>query len=105
MPKCLRTCKHKKSANYNIGPLNGFVVRVEHKIQQLSGAPSLLEQRYNLFETTNVRLRGTVYEISRSERHSGGALTPWGDTLLVMNRRGTIRRLTEGEKIVETGRL
>lgn len=88
---------------YDAGPFNKTIARVERKIQSLSGAPDPLAQRYNLFETTNVRLRGTVYRIPRDERSSGGALATWGDTLLVMNRRGTVRHLTEGEEIVPTG--
>lgn len=86
----------------NIGPFNSFADRVERNLAETAGGPSELQQRMDIIETTNVRLRGDVYDIPRSEFRSGGGLEPWGEDLLVMNRRGTIRRLIEGEGIVET---
>ncbi len=85
-----------------VGPFNGFADRIDRNLSELRGEPSPLEQRVNVIETTNVRLRGTIYPIPRREFTSGGALAPWGDDLLVLNRRGTIRRLVEGEGVRPT---
>lgn len=89
-------------SRYNVGPLNDLAERVERKLNETAGGPSELESRYAVIETTNVRLVGTVYDVPRAEFTSGGALAPWGDELLVMHRRGTIRRLVEGEGILPT---
>ncbi len=85
------------AGRYSFGPFNNLADRVERKWLELTGQPSEFESRYSLIETTNVRLVGDVYEVPRTEYTSGGALAPWGDELLVMHRRGTIRRLIEGE--------
>jgi len=89
-------------SRFGVGPFNGFAERVERNLAELRGEPSELERRVGVIETTNVRLVGTVYDIPRQEFTSGGALAPWGDDLLVLNRRGTIRRLVEGEGVLPT---
>jgi len=89
--------------HYEIGAFTSLVERVERKVNELRGAPSEWDIAFDLIETTNVRLRGTVYEIPRDEFASGGALAVWGQDLLVMDRLGTIRRLVEGQGIVPTG--
>jgi cytochrome c2 len=86
----------------NIGPFNSFADRVERNLNEAAGRPTEFDLRMDTIETTNVRLRGEVYDIPRSEFTSGGGLAPWGEDLLVLNRRGTIRRLIEGEGIIET---
>lgn len=90
------------ASRYAVGPFNGLADRIERKWNEVSGAPSELEARYALIETTNVRLVGEVYRVPRSEFTSGGAMAPWGEDLLVMHRRGTIRRLVEGEGVFPT---
>ena len=87
---------------FQIGPFTGLADRVSAKLDELRDVPTESEARFDLIETTNVRLRGEVYRIERQDFSSGGALAVWGDDLLVITRRGTVRRLIEGEGIVET---
>ena len=89
-------------SRYSVGPFNKFANRIEKKLTESSGQASDLEKRLSVIETTNVRLVGDVYDVPRDEFKSGGALAPWGDELLVMHRRGTIRRLVEGEGVFPT---
>jgi cytochrome c2 len=89
-------------SRYSLGPFNTLADRIERKWGEVSGQPSELARRYSLIETTNVRLVGRVYDVPRQEYSAGGAMAPWGDDLLVMHRRGTIRRLVEGKGFFPT---
>lgn len=87
---------------FGVDPLASMAERVQNKVNELRGLPSEDEARLDVIETINLRLRGEIYHIERDEWTSGGALTVWGDDLLLMDRRGILRRFTDETGITDT---
>ncbi len=85
-----------------ITPLHSVMVKVNRVLRRAEGGPTLTERRTDRIETTFLRLNGTVYPMPNNDFVRGGALTVWGDDLLVMNRAGTIYLLDEASGLQAT---
>lgn len=78
-----------------LAPLYGPLSKIERKIDRAMGVPPETEQRTALLETTFLRLRGEVFQMPANDYINGGAMTVWGDHLLVMNHKGVVHVLDE----------
>lgn len=83
-------------------PFHSIANRIERKMIEVSGMPTPEQQRLAQIETTSIRLKGTVYDTPHRIIGNGGALTVWGDDLLVLARTGEVFRFAEGRGLVET---
>jgi cytochrome c2 len=77
------------------GLLYRMIAGVEARVVRLRGTPSPTEQRVTLLETTFLQLRGEVWEEPDNDFVAGGALTVWGEDLLVLDHRGRVMRFRE----------
>lgn len=83
-------------------PLHGLAQRIEGKLTRSAGGPSETEKRVSTVETTFLRLRGAVFPMPGNDWVNGGALTVWGDNLLVLHSSGRILLYVEGEGLRDT---
>lgn len=90
------------SNKLKVDPLYGFMFKVERKLGKVFGEPSLTEKLVQSINTTFVELRGRVFEIPNNDYVNGGALTEWGDDLIVMNHSGDMFYLDESKGLLRT---
>lgn len=86
----------------SISFIDNLVFRVERKIGKLLGHPTETEKLVRKVETTFVELHGKVFTLPKNDYINGGALTVWGDEILIIARDGTIYFLKDDEKIVRS---
>lgn len=87
---------------FEVPPLYRIAERIEGKLTRTTGGPSETELRVATVESTFLRLRGTVWPIPDNDWINGGALTVWGEDLLVLHSSGRVLRFVEGEGLVAT---
>lgn len=90
---------HKES----LPPLNRIMTRIDAKLFPETSAAQLTERLTRRLETTFLRLEGAVWEIPDNDFVNGGAMTVWGERLLVMNHAGRIYLFDEGKGLAPTG--
>ena len=75
---------------FALNPVDGLLHRIEAKIQKMWGAPDETERHTAVIESTFLRLRGKVYTEPERDFVSGGAMTVWGDDLLILDHAGKV---------------
>lgn len=90
-------------ARFEVDPFHKLADRIESKLTTVSGGPDPLDLQMAQIETTFLRFKGTVYRIPDNDFINGGALTVWGEDLLILQRTGRLMRFDPlAERIVET---
>lgn len=77
-------------------PLTRLEGRIERKWGKITGAPSETERLTAQIESTFLRLRGKVYEMPENDYANGGAMTVWGEDLLILDHAGRIYLFEDG---------
>ena len=91
------------SQKYNLKPVSTLSARAEWVWQKVTGAdPTQTASKVGRIVTTFVDLSGEVIDIPGDRWRSGGGLTVWGDSLLVLDRDGAIYRLTDNNTLEVT---
>ena len=78
------------------------IQRIEHKIDKILGRPLEDERAVAMIESTFIRFKGTLYRLPDTEYVAGGAMTLWGDDLLVMPRKGDVFVFVDGKGLEKT---
>lgn len=86
-----------------IRPIYGLAERIIVRGRRDLGMPTETAVRIQRVETTFLTLRGTTYVMPDNDFRTGGALSVWGDDVLMVNNGGTIFRLEEGTGLIDTG--
>ena len=76
--------------------------RIERKIDKTLGRPTAAERALATVESTFIRFKGTLYPLPETDYVAGGAMTLWGEDLLVMPRRGDVFRFVDGKGLEKT---
>lgn len=79
-----------------------MISRVERKAAELRGLPTPEEAALARIESTFIRFKGTLYDLPNSHFNSGGGLTTWGETLLLVDKEGTVWRFEDGRGLLPT---
>jgi len=90
------------SNKLKINPMYSLMFKVERKLGKLFGEQSLTEKLVKSIKTTFVELQGRVFEIPNNDYANGGALTEWGEDLVVMTYSGNIYFLDEITGLMKT---
>jgi aldose sugar dehydrogenase len=81
-----------------LAPLYGPFAWIERRLDRAMGVPPVVEQQTALLETTFLRLRGEVFRMPKNDYINGGAMTVWGEHLLVMDHKGVVLLLDEEKR-------
>ncbi|MEL7114010.1 MAG: PQQ-dependent sugar dehydrogenase [Pseudomonadota bacterium] len=84
------------------GTIQTYVTKITRKVAELRGLPTPEQAAVARIESTFIRFSGTLYELPNSHFNSGGGLTVWDDTLLLVDREGTVWRFEDGRGLRPT---
>ena len=83
-------------------PLYGLAFKIERKLGKLAGKPDPISQKLKKIESTFLELNGQVLDLPTNDYINGGALTRWGNHLLIIDHRGDIYYLNDTGTIVKS---
>jgi len=92
---------------YVVGSTEGttiqrYILKITRNVDKLRGRPTPEQRAVARIESTFIRFNGTLYELPDSHFIAGGGLTVWNDTLLLVDREGTIWRFEDGRGLLPT---
>ena len=79
-----------------------LIFRIERKIDKVLGRPQQDERAVAQIESTFIRFKGTLYRLPGTDYVAGGAMTLWGEDLLVMPRNGDVFIFADGKGLEQT---
>lgn len=88
------------SHKYRIEPIYDLGERADIKGRRMLGLPTQTEGQAARIETIYLTLNGTTYAMPNNDFKNGGALSVWGDDILVMHGHGRLHYFEPGEGLV-----
>ena len=82
-------------------PVTELVIKVQRKLSEIQGKPTPEEAAVATIESTFIRFEGTLYPLPETNYIRGGALTIWGEHLVLVTQLGRILKFTEENGLTE----
>ncbi|MEL7105733.1 MAG: PQQ-dependent sugar dehydrogenase [Pseudomonadota bacterium] len=79
-----------------------YADRISRKLDEIRGVPTPEERAIARIESTFIRFSGSLYDLPDSHFTAGGGLTVWDDTLMLVDREGTVFRFEDGRGLIKT---
>lgn len=79
-----------------------YVNRIARKADELRGLPTPEQRAVARIESTFIRFNGALYDLPNSHFSAGGGLAVWDDTLLLVDKEGSVFRFEDGRGLIKT---